>query len=127
MLTEAELLELVKTHRSADVQRLGPGNVRTIVEDFVALGPSETRFERPDGGHHFDLMDSMALLVGVLQLFVAVGDIIVRERRRRIEEESKETLIHRIEPELSRLDFSQVPDRDSLVADVVELVRRRGN
>jgi hypothetical protein len=126
MLVTEDLLRLLGAHCPRDVSRVGQTNVRMIVEDFVALGPDARQFEKPDAGHHFDLSDAIALIIGALQLFVAVGDIVVRERRRR-EEISTEELTKIVQPQLDKLDLSRIPDEEKLIVDVIELAQRHGS
>ncbi len=122
-LTTEDLLELLASNCARDVSRIGRANVRMIVEDFVAFGPDAKRFETPGAGHHFDLTAALGIVVGLLQLFVAVGDIAVREVRRR-KELSDDALVSIVRPQLENLDLTRIPDEEKLIIDAIEIARR---
>ena len=121
MLSESELLELLEKHRPRDVTRLGRSVVRNVIEDFVALG--ERRDRRPAGGHQFDHAATIGILVGALQLFVAVTDIVVREIRLRKERDAQ-TLIEIVKPKIETLDLSAITDQERLIRDIIEIAGR---
>ena len=75
-LTDEDLFDIMSNHFKDDSKKVGKYNLKLIIEDFIEGGKGNVNFESPIGGHNYDLVASMSLIVGILQLIVASADYI---------------------------------------------------
>jgi len=125
-LTDEDLFDIMSNHFKDDSKKVGKNNLKLIIEDFIEGGKGNVNFESPTGGHNYDLVASMSLIVGILQLIVASADYI-SQRLNKGEKPTHQTIISYIFLNFPDEPIKKLNKNNELLEDITKIIKKKIN
>ena len=124
IFSQDELYHLLSNYFNSEVSKIGKNSLEVIIEDFVQGGKKNINFETPTGGHNYDYVSTMSLIVGILQLIVASADYI-SEKIRKGENPEKSVIINYITINNPNEPINKFLEKTELLEEVTQLVKEK--
>ncbi len=126
ILDQDDLLFLFEKHFKDEFSKIGKSNLEIMIEDFVDGGVGNSNFESPSGGHNYDLVASMSLVVGILQLLIASADYIAQKIRKE-EKPKSEAVINYIIINFPNQPTNRIVEKAEVLDSITRVIESKKN
>ena len=124
-LNQEQLFYLITKHFEKDASKIGKSNLEVIIEDFLDGGRDNINFETPTRGHHFDMVATMSLIVGLLQLLVASVDYLNKKKEKNQKKTDIQELIEYLSKTYPTEPIQNLCNKPEAIKEIIEIVENK--